>query len=60
MRINNKSKSIIKTKKTIRSKSSTIYLSRNNINTSNNFKDSSIINFKKFNNLFSNRFENFL
>ena len=60
MRINNKSKFIIKTKKIMQSKSLAICLSRNNINTSNNFKDLSIINSKKFNNLFSNKFESFL
>ncbi len=60
MRTSNKSKSIAKTKKIVRNKFLAIYFSRNNISTSNNFEDISIINFKKFNNLFLNRFKNFL
>ncbi len=60
MRTSNKSKSIAKTKKIVRNKFLAIYFSRNNISTSNNFEDLSIINFKKFNNLFLNRFKNFL
>jgi len=60
MRINNKNKFVTKIKKIVQIRFSTIWLSWKNISVSNNFKDSSINNFEKFNNLFSNKFENFL
>ncbi len=60
MRINNKSEFVIKTKKIVQSKFFTICFSRNNVNISNNFEDLFIINFKKFNNLFLNKFKSFL
>jgi len=59
MCINNKSEFVIKTKKIVQNKSFAIYFSQNNINTSNNFENLSIINSKKFNNLFLNKFKNF-
>ena len=60
MRINNKNKFVTKIKKIIQNKFFAICFSYNNINIFNNFEDLFIIIFKKFDNLFLNKFENFL
>ncbi len=60
MYIDSESKSIIETKKIIQNKFFTIYFSRNNISILNNFENLFIVNFEKFDNLFSNKFKNFL
>jgi len=59
MHINSENKFVTKTKKIVQNKFFIICFSRNNINISNNFEDLFIINSKKFNNLFLNKFKSF-
>ena len=60
MRISDENKFVTKIKKIMQVKFFAIWFSRKNVNVSNNFEDLSTNNFKKFNNLFSNKFKNFL
>ncbi len=60
MHTSSESEFVTKTKKIVQSRFFAICFLRNNISISNNFKDLSMINFKKFDNLFSNKFESFL